>query len=172
MRTHSHGPAFALRRADISTELEGGPAMKRSKKFLIVVATLLVCVLVVREVRAQMRLQQLMIDKLHNSQKLLEGIATGKFDKIQKHAEELIRVSKTAEWLAYKTPRYEQFSNQFQQAAENIVQKAKAKNIDGVTLAYFDLTMSCVRCHTYVREVRDARGPGNFDKFAFVGVSK
>ena len=34
--------------------------------------------------------------------------------------------------------------------------KAKAKNIEGVTLAYFEMTMSCVRCHTYVREIRDA----------------
>jgi hypothetical protein len=140
--------------------------MTRTKKIVILIATLILCTVVVREVRAQMRLQQLMIDKLTNAQKLLEGIALAKHDKIQKHAEELIRISKTAEWLAYKAPRYEQFSNQFQRACEDIVAKSKAKNIDGVTLAYFDLTMSCVRCHSYVREVKDARGPGNFDRLA------
>jgi hypothetical protein len=135
--------------------------MTRTRKIVIVALTLILCAWVVREVRAQMRLQQLMINKLTNSQKLLEGIALAKYDKIEKHADELIRISKTAEWLAaYKSPRYLAFSNEFQQAAETIAKKAKEKNMDGVTLAYFDLTRSCVRCHQYVREVRDARGPG------------
>jgi hypothetical protein len=134
--------------------------MSRARKTWMVVLTLAIFAFVGNEIYAQIRLQRLMIDKLQNSQKLLEGIALGKFDKIEKHADELIRISKTAEWLAYKTPRYEMFTNEFQRAAETIVTKAKAKNLDGVTLAYFDLTMSCVRCHAHVREIRDARGPG------------
>jgi hypothetical protein len=134
--------------------------MSRSRKNLIAVLTLILTAAVAREVYAQVRLNQLMIDKLQNSQKLLEGIALAKFDKIEKHANELVRISKTAEWLAQKTPRYEQFSSEFQQAAEEIARKAKAKNMDGVTLAYFDLTKSCVRCHQHLREVRDARLPG------------
>ena len=134
--------------------------MSRHRKTLIAVLTLILTAVVAHEVYAQVR-QQLMIAKLQNSQKLLEGIALGKFDMIEKHANELIRISKTAEWLAaHKTPRYELFSNEFQRAAEEIVTKAKAKNMDGVTLAYFDLTKSCVRCHQQLREVRDARLPG------------
>jgi hypothetical protein len=62
--------------------------------------------------------------------------------------------------MVYKTPKYELQSNEFRRAAENVVAKAKLRNIDGVTLAYFELTMSCVRCHGYVREIRDARLPG------------
>ena len=60
-----------------------------------------------------------------------------------------------------KTPRYELHSNEFRRAAEVILQKAQAKNIDGVAYGYMDLTMTCVRCHQYVREVRDARLPLN-----------
>ena len=135
--------------------------MSRSRKILIAMLALFLSAVVAREVYAQMRLQQLMIAKLQNAQKLLEGIAMAKFDKIEKHADELVQISKTAEWLAvHKTPRYEMFSNEFQRAAEEISKKAKAKNIDGVTLAYFDLTKSCVRCHQHLREVRDARLPG------------
>jgi cytochrome c556 len=52
-------------------------------------------------------------------------------------------------------------SNEFRRAAEKIIDKAKAKNIDGVTLAYFEMTMSCVRCHEYVREVRDVSLPAS-----------
>jgi hypothetical protein len=119
--------------------------------------TLILTAAVAHEVYAQVRLNQLMIDKLQNSQKLLEGIALGKFDMIEKHANELVRISKTAEWLAaHKKPQYELFSNEFQRAAEEIAKKAKAKNMDGVTLAYFDLTKSCVRYHEHLREVRDA----------------
>ena len=134
--------------------------MSRHRKSVIAVLALILTAAVAHEVYAQVR-QQLMIAKLQNSQKLLEGIALAKFDMIEKHANELIRISKTAEWLAaHKTPRYELFSNEFQRAAEEVATKAKAKNMDGVTLAYFDLTKSCVRCHQYLREVRDARLPG------------
>src|SRR5262249_26588119 len=101
---------------DVSIQIyEGGLTMSRSQKFWIVVFTLLAAGAVAQEIYAQVRLQQLMAIKLQNAQKLLEGIALNKFDKIEKHAEELVRISKTAEWLAvHKTPRYEQFSNEFQ----------------------------------------------------------
>lgn len=140
--------------------------MSRTKKILIATCTLFLCATVANEIYAQVRLQQLMIEKLTNAQRILEGIALGKHDKIEKHANELIRISKSAEWLANKKPRYEQFSNDFVRAAETIAKKAKEKNLDGVTLAYFDLTMSCVRCHQYVREIRDARGPGRLQDLA------
>ncbi len=103
------------------------------------------------------RVNQLMHEKLNNAKVLLEGIALADFPKIRRCAENLHQLSKTAEWHVIKTPRYELFSSEFRRAAEAIMQKAKAKNIDGVTLSYFELTMSCVRCHEYVREVRDAR---------------
>ncbi len=134
--------------------------MKRIRKYALLVLSLFAVGMVANDVYAQMRLHRLMIEKLQAAQKLLEGIALGRYDQIEKQSDELIRISKTAEWLANKNPRYEQFSNEFSRAAETIVRKAKAKNLDGATLAYFDLTMSCVRCHQYVREVRDARGLG------------
>ena len=108
-------------------------------------------------------LQKLMAEKLNNSKMLLEGIAMGDFNKVSNSAEKLIQLSKTAEWFVFKTPRYELHSNEFRRAAETIVSKARQKNLDGVTLAYFDLTMSCVRCHQYVRDVRDARAPAPKD---------
>lgn len=107
----------------------------------------------------QTALAQLMRNKLQQAQRLLEGIALADFNKIGQSADELIQLSKSAEWLVYRTPRYELHSNEFRRAAEKIARKAQAKSIDGVTLAYVDLTMSCVRCHEYVREIRDARLP-------------
>src|ERR1022692_2356404 len=107
------------------------------------------------------KVEKLMAAKLKHSQVLLEGIAIGDFKKISASAEELLQLTKTEEWLMYKTPRYEMHSNEFQRAAETLIRKAKDKNIDGTTLAFFDMTMSCVRCHQHVREIRDARLPSS-----------
>jgi len=104
-------------------------------------------------------LKRLMVDKVRNAQKLLEALALANYDKIIRSAEELIQISKSTEWVVRRTPKYELHSNEFRRAAEVIVQKAKEKNLDGVALAYGDLTRSCVRCHQYVRDVRDASLP-------------
>lgn len=101
------------------------------------------------------KLNRLMADKLRFSQRILEGIALADFAKISQSAEDLIGLSRSAEWFAIKTPRYELNSNEFRRAADALIAKSKAKNLDGVVLAYMDLTMTCVRCHQYVREVRD-----------------
>jgi hypothetical protein len=100
---------------------------------------------------------QLMVGKLKSAQALLEGLAMNDFTKITRSAEKLIDLSRSEEWFLLKTPRYELHSNEFRRAAEKIVRKSREKNLDGAALAYFDMTMSCLRCHEYVREVRDAR---------------
>ncbi len=108
--------------------------------------------------------KRLMNDKLKSSQALLEGLALADFGKIEQNADRLLSISSTAEWFAFKTPEYKIFTNEFRRSAEKVAKKAKAKNIDGVALAYMELTMTCVRCHQYVREVRmtrlDTPGPG------------
>ncbi|MCE9529755.1 MAG: hypothetical protein K8T89_01230 [Planctomycetes bacterium] len=101
------------------------------------------------------KVNPLMADKLKNAQLLLEGLALNDFEKIQKSAEELMRISKAAEWTVLKTPMYEVNTNNFRRAAETIIKKAKEKNVDGATLAYVDMTVSCVRCHQHCREVRN-----------------
>jgi hypothetical protein len=102
-------------------------------------------------------LDKLMKRKLENSQKVLEGLALNNFDEISKHAQELISLSKQAEWKVLKTPDYELSSNEFRRSAAELVKNAKDKNLDGATLAYVDLTLTCVRCHKYVRETRHVR---------------
>lgn len=100
---------------------------------------------------------ELMRRKLTNAQKVLEGLALNDFKMMARHAEELIQVSKETEWKVIKTPQYELFSNDFRRSAEAIVKKADEKNLDGAALAYVEVTLNCVKCHKYVREVRMAR---------------
>jgi len=102
----------------------------------------------------------LMVAKLKESQTLLEGLTLNDFAKIQKSAEELLRISKEAQFRkALNTAKYEYHANAFQRAAETAIEKAKAKNLDGATLAYLDMTLTCVRCHQHTREEKIGFAP-------------
>jgi hypothetical protein len=96
----------------------------------------------------------IMQKKLAHAQKLLEGIALSDMTKIGQNANELMTLSKQAEFKIYKTPQYDLHSNDFRRTIEDIQNAVKQKNLDAATLGYMDMTMSCVRCHKYVREVR------------------
>jgi len=103
------------------------------------------------------KVRDLMHKKLENSQKILEGIAINDFKLIAKHADELIDLSKQVEWKVLKTPQYEIHSNQFRRSAETLIKDAKDKNLDAAALTYMEMTLTCVRCHKYVREERMTR---------------
>jgi hypothetical protein len=103
------------------------------------------------------KLKDLMQRKLKSAQKVLEGIALKDFDRIANQAEELMAISQAAQFKVVKTPRYEVYSNDFRRNAENLAQQAKEKNLDGAALAYVELTLNCVKCHKYVREVQTGR---------------
>jgi hypothetical protein len=109
----------------------------------------------------------LMAQKLKESQALLEGLALNDMAKVQASAEELLRISKAAQFRkARNSGKYEFHANSFQRSAETVIEKAKAKNLDGATLAYLDMTMTCVRCHQHTREEGIGRiaprvGPGD-----------
>jgi hypothetical protein len=100
------------------------------------------------------KVPELMQKKLKHSQKLLEALAVNDFASLASHGEELFALSKEVEWKVIKTPRYELYSDQFQSNCEDLVKQAKDKNLDGAALAYVQLTLSCVKCHKYVREMR------------------
>jgi hypothetical protein len=103
------------------------------------------------------KVSELMRKKLEHAQRVLEGIALNDFDMILNHADALMQLTKEIEWRAIKTPRYEVQSNEFRRAVENLQEKATQKNLDGAALGYVELTLSCVKCHKYVREVRMTR---------------
>jgi cytochrome c556 len=103
-------------------------------------------------------LAEMMQKKVKSAQLVLEGIATADSKKIANNAEELIRIAKSTTWPLILSPQYDTHHADFVRAAEKLVQKAKDKNTDGAALAYIEMTLSCVRCHQYVRERRrDAR---------------
>jgi hypothetical protein len=103
-------------------------------------------------------LAEMMQKKLHSAHIVLDGVAIGDFKKIAQGGEELNRLAKSETWQLIRSPTYERHSADFIRATDNLVKKAREKNMDGAALAYVEMTLSCVRCHQYVREHRrDAR---------------
>lgn len=132
----------------------------RKVRTVLVVLLLLALASVGGQGEEPKKVSELMRRKLEGSQKVLEGLATNDPKLIAKHAEELIAISKAAEWKVIKTARYELHSNDFRRTAETLMQNAKDKNLDAAALSYVELTLSCLRCHKYVREVRMTRHDG------------
>jgi hypothetical protein len=94
--------------------------------------------------------------KLEYSKRVLEGLTLEDYSTISKNAKALKRLSEAAEWEVPTIPNvgdYLIFTTEFQRLADEMDRKAKDKNIDGATLAYLRLTMNCVTCHKYVRQV-------------------
>jgi hypothetical protein len=94
--------------------------------------------------------------KLEYSKKVLEGLTLENFDAIINSARSLKRLSEAAEWEVPTIPdadNYVRYTGEFQRIADELVGKARDKNIDGATLSYLRLTMNCVNCHKYVRQV-------------------
>jgi len=106
----------------------------------------------------------IMKQKLVHSQQLLEGVALADFAKIEKNADDLIILSHKAAWRVLQTADYIRFSDEFRRGCEGIIKMAKQKNIDGASLAYVQVTLTCVNCHKHVREVRMASVPHDVDR--------
>ncbi len=105
----------------------------------------------------QTRLSKLMDRKLVHAQKVLAAVTMNDFKGIRQNAEELIDISREAEFKVLKTPRYETLSEDFRRAAGELVRSAKDKNADAAALAYVEMSLSCFKCHKHIREVRMVR---------------
>lgn len=93
----------------------------------------------------------LMKSKLTASQKVLEGIATENYTSIARNANLLVGYSQAAGWMIQQSPDYQRFTLDFRRQASNLAQAARKQNVDAATVAYFQMTVSCVNCHKFIR---------------------
>ncbi len=101
-------------------------------------------------VRAFMRL------KLAASTKILEGLTTEDFHLVREGADTLHKMSAAEQWRVSNDALYRQYSQEFNDRAEKLREKAKERNLDGATLAWVECTVSCVRCHRHARAIKIA----------------
>jgi hypothetical protein len=98
--------------------------------------------------------QVLMRDKLTYANKALDGLSVEDFAKIAESGKMMRMISKAASWYVIPTDEYLRFSKNFQEQAQDLELHANEKNLDAAALDYMRITMTCVQCHKYMREVR------------------
>lgn len=89
--------------------------------------------------------------KLLHAQKVLEGIVKENYDEVAKSSEAISLLTLEEQWNVLTTEKYLQQSRAFREAADSITDAAKARNLDAMSLAYVDMTLSCVKCHKQLR---------------------
>ncbi len=94
--------------------------------------------------------------KLEFSEHILAGLATADFEKISTAAKSMKNLNQIEEWAHRKNAdEYRTQLHIFRFANGELVRQAEKKNIDGVALAYSQLTLSCVNCHKLMRDTNE-----------------
>jgi len=94
--------------------------------------------------------------KLEFSQHILAGLATADFDQISKSAKSMNKLSQIERWT--RRTNAEEYRTQlqfFRFANDDLVRQAEKKNIEGVSLAFSQLTLTCVNCHKVIRDTKE-----------------
>ena len=88
--------------------------------------------------------------KLEYAKNILDGLVTEDFDKILQSGKALNELGKR-KWRENESAAYRTQNQVFWFTAGTLVLAAKDKNIDGATLSYTQMTLSCVNCHKVLR---------------------
>lgn len=89
--------------------------------------------------------------KLDYSTGILRGLSLGDFELIETNAAQMRLLNKIEGFVRSRNPDYRTSVHTFERVTDEVIRQAQKKNIDCVTLAYHQLTTSCVRCHQSLR---------------------
>ncbi len=92
-----------------------------------------------------------MKQKLVNSEKILEGLTSGDLDLVARHASAMKALNMVEGFVRRDPPAYRTQLHLFQFSLDELVQNAQQGNLDGATLAFTQMTISCVNCHKHLR---------------------
>ena len=91
--------------------------------------------------------------KLEYSQDILRALASGELDDVAEKAEQMRLLAKVEGWIRNRKPGYRAQFQAFEFANAEILRNARAGNLDGATIGFQQLTISCVSCHKILRDV-------------------
>lgn len=89
--------------------------------------------------------------KLEPAKKILEGIALGDFQTVRKNTEQIRLLTLDESWMLVQTEKYREHTKNFERSLNLLNRLCDEKDIEGVTLAYMQVTMRCVECHQALR---------------------
>jgi hypothetical protein len=93
-----------------------------------------------------------MKQKLKYSQEILNGLATEDYELITKNAMAMKGLNKIEFFVRQKPEGYRTQLKTFQFSLNEVVSNAEDENLDGATLAFTQMTISCVNCHKELRK--------------------
>jgi hypothetical protein len=99
--------------------------------------------------------KEAMRQKVAYSQQVLVGITLEDYGLIANNAEKLVELSNKTNWYSRQLPEYELFLNEFRRKAQELMEAGKQKNLDAASVAYVQMTLSCVSCHKFIRKSSD-----------------
>ena len=92
-----------------------------------------------------------MKQKLTYSQRILNGLATEDYELIEENATAMKGLSRIEGFVRGKTDGYRTHLKSFEFATNELIRNSEQKNLDGATLAFTQMTISCVNCHKEIR---------------------
>jgi hypothetical protein len=93
-----------------------------------------------------------MDQKLRLSKEILTGLANADFELIGKNAEVIRGLNRVEKFVRRGPEGYRDQLKLFNMANNALVRASEEENLEGVTLAFNQLTISCVNCHKHLRE--------------------
>jgi hypothetical protein len=108
---------------------------------------------VAEEGREDLPLREYMRAKLEASNKVLEGLCVDDPAMVKEGAVKLNEMSQSERWRVSNDAMYRQFSGDFREITQQLVDAADEQNMDRAALKWMDATMSCIECHRFVRGI-------------------
>jgi hypothetical protein len=98
-------------------------------------------------------LAEFMRQKMDASHDIMEGLLMEDPVTITKAAKKLKDMSDTERWRVSNDIMYRNHSEDFRRSVDKLIDASKGSSIDRAALSWFDVTLSCIDCHRYVRTV-------------------
>jgi hypothetical protein len=93
-----------------------------------------------------------MDQKLRLSKEILSGLARADFEALGKNAERIRGLNRVEKFVRRGPEGYRDLLRQFNMANNALIRAAQEENLEGATLAFNQMTISCVNCHRHLRE--------------------
>jgi hypothetical protein len=92
--------------------------------------------------------------KLEASRNILGALTESDHEKIRTNAEAMAFLGYLEKWARADMPDYKRQVSYFDFANRELIRQAREENLEGATLAYNQLIVSCVQCHRIVRDAK------------------
>ena len=98
-------------------------------------------------------LKKFMRQKLHASNQILEGLCTEDLEMVSDGSDTLMKMSGEEKWRVSNDIMYRRYSTEFMHAVEELQKEAKDNDMNGTSMAWVNVTMKCLKCHEWVRNI-------------------